>query len=75
MGANLASAKPPLPYYNLFRYRESLSDCVGELWMPHLGLFVPCANRKAEAEGFAAGVRSSRVGAHGRSWARRVGAC
>ena len=24
--------------------------------MPHLALFVPCANRKAEAEGFAEGV-------------------
>mmetsp|Transcript_9826 Transcript_9826/g.22480 ORF Transcript_9826/g.22480 Transcript_9826/m.22480 type:complete len:829 (+) Transcript_9826:2263-4749(+) len=37
-------------------YRECLSDAVGELHMPHLGLFVPCANRKAEAEGFVAGM-------------------
>jgi hypothetical protein len=37
-------------------YRESLSDCVAELHLPHLALFVPCANRQAEAEGFVAGL-------------------
>jgi len=37
-------------------YRESLSDCVGDLFKPHTNLFVPCANRKAETEGFVSGM-------------------
>ena len=37
-------------------YRESLSDMTKELWMPHLALFVPCSNRRAELEGFVDGM-------------------
>jgi len=32
-------------------YRESLSDAVKELHMPHLGLFVPCSNQQAGNRG------------------------
>lgn len=32
-------------------YRESLSDAVKELHMPHLGLFVPCSNQQAGNSG------------------------
>ena len=37
-------------------YRETLSDMVKELHMSHVALLVPCANRKAEQEGFVSGM-------------------
>ena len=37
-------------------YRESLSDAAGDLMAPHLALFVPCANQRAEVEGFVSGM-------------------
>jgi hypothetical protein len=37
-------------------YRESLSDASSDLMAAHVALFVPCANRRAEADGFVSGL-------------------